>query len=123
MDEDFDITSYLKELLAITEETKALSKKLTGLRKSKKEHEMKINEYLKAVDQPGIKYGDLIIFCEEKPKRRTKKKKEKEEDVVKLLEEAGVQNAKNFYQTMSETLKGKKEVIDSIKVKSITAKG
>jgi len=122
MSEEFDIQGSLKELVEITKELKLTSDKAKELRVQKKELEQQINEYLKFRDQPGIKYGSLIIFAEEKQKRVTKKKKVKEADTVKLLESAGVKNPKEFYQTMIESFKGEKTTVDSIKMKSISSK-
>jgi hypothetical protein len=119
MEIEVDITVLLKELVELTKELKMTTNKAKQLRAEKKEYEQTINEYLKESGQPGIKYGNLIIFAEEKPKRITKKKKEKEKDTIKLLESAGVKNPEEFYKTMIESFKGEKKMIDALKLKSV----
>jgi len=119
MEIEVDITVLLKELVELTKELKMTTNKAKQLRAEKKEYEQTINEYLKESGQPGIKYGNLIIFAEEKPKRITKKKKEKEKDTIKLLESAVVKNPEEFYKTMIESFKGEKKMIDALKLKSV----
>lgn len=120
--DSMEIAPILKELYEITEELKQLKTEVKSLNDQKKEKEQKIIEYLKHVDQPGIKYKNIIIFNEEKPKHRTKKKKDKQNDIKRVLRDAGIEDVDTVYNQILEESKGKEEFVDALKVKIIKSR-
>src|SRR5579862_5200739 len=110
--EDIDIYPTLRELSDITTELKNLNMKIKELREQKQDKEKTVIEYLKTVDQAGIKFRDIIIFNEEKTKRKVKKGKKKDEDIKKVLKDAGIDDVDNLYQKIVDESKGEETVVD-----------
>jgi len=111
------IVGDLKELKNLTSEIKRLNAESKLLRIKKKEIEERINEYLHTVDQPGVKYGDIVVLTKERTTRKRLKKKEKEEKGIAVLEEMGVVNAKEALNTILESMKGEEQVVESLQIK------
>lgn len=117
---DIDIGAILKELYEITTELKQLKIECKSLNEQKKDREQKVIEYLKHADQPGIKYKNIIIFSEEKSKRKVKKRVEKQQDIKRVLKDAGVVDIDSVYNQIMEECRGKEEIVDSLKMKTIS---
>lgn len=118
--ENIDIAPVLKELYEITTELKQIRSELKSLNEQKKDKEQKIIEYLKQVDQPGIKYKNIIIFNEEKPKRKAKKKLQKQMDIKRILKDAGIVDVDAVYNQIMEESRGQEEYVDALKMKTIS---
>ena len=73
--------------------------------------------YLQEVDQPGVKFGDLVVLSKERTTHIRLKKKEKEENAIKVLEEIGVVNAHQTFQHMMDSMKGEETVVQSLQLK------
>ena|SRR5579872_3242942 len=116
---DIDIYPVLKELSDIITELKSTNEKAKTLREQKQEKEQIVIEYLKSMDQAGIKFRDIIIFNEERSKRKIKKMKQKHEDIKKVLRDAGVTDVEGVYQKILEQSKGEEMIVDSLKMKRI----
>ena len=116
----FDIHATLKELHEITAELKQMTKDIKVLREQKKEKEQQIISYLKEVDRYAIKYKNLLIYAEEKPKKKTKKKVQKREDIKKVLKEAGIADVDNVYAQILEQSKGEDIIVDSLRMRTTT---
>ena len=84
------------------------------------EKEQQIISYLKEVDRYAIKYKNLLIYAEEKPKKKTKKKVQKREDIKKVLKDAGIADVDNVYEQILEQSKGEEIVIDSLRMRTTT---
>jgi hypothetical protein len=111
------VVSDLKELKNLSSEIKRLNTETKILRLKKKEIEDNIMEYLHEVDQPGVKYGDLVVLSKERNTRKRLKKKEKEENAILTLENMGVINAKEALQSILESMKGEEIVVESLQIK------
>lgn len=111
------VVSDLKELKNISNELKRLSSESKVLRLKKKEIEDRIIDYLHKEEQPGVKYGDIIVLSKEKTTRRKLKKKEKEEKAMCVLEEIGISNTKEALDSILESMKGEEIVSESIQLK------
>lgn len=109
--------SDLKELKNITSEIKRLNAETKVLRLKKKDIEERITEYLREVDQPGVKYGDLVVLSKESVRRKRLKKKEKEDKAVAVLEEMGILDAKQALVTILDSMKGEEYIQESLQIK------
>lgn len=111
------VVSDLKELKNLSTEIKRLNAETKVLRLKKKDIEERIMEYLHEVDQPGVKYGDLVVLSKERTTRKRLKKKEKEDNAIQTLENMGVMNPKEALQSILESMKGEETVVESLQIK------
>lgn len=111
------VVSDLKELKNVSSEIKRLNAESKVLRLKKKDIEERIMEYLHEVDQPGVKYGDLIVLSKERTTRKRLKKKEKEENAIGILEGMGVINAKEALTSILDSMKGEETTVESLQIK------
>jgi hypothetical protein len=111
------IKSDVLELQSIRQEIKALSAKATILRKKAKEIEERIQEYLRAKDQIGLKHQGTAIILEEKEERAKKKNKDKDQDATYILERYGIQNPEKVLQEILEARKGEKVPKTKLQIK------
>jgi len=109
--------SDLKELKNITSEIKRLNAETKILRLKKKEIEERIMEYLHEVNQPGVKYGELVVLSKEGVKRKRLKKTEKEANAMAVLEEMGIVDSKTALSSILESMKGEEYVSESLQIK------
>lgn len=113
------IKTYVNELNQINIEIKRVSQHLRTLRKKSKEMETYIVDYLKMKDQPGLKYDNTAILVETKSKRVAKKKSDAEEDIIRLLEDHGIDDPRSVLQEIAEAKKGQEIEQNKIKIKKI----
>lgn len=111
------IANDMKELKAIMAETKKLMDTLKEIRDRKKQLESNILQYLEENSQPGVKYQELIVLRNEKTTFSKKKPKEREQEIVKILEENGVADARGVYKAIGEAGKGEEIAVTKLKVK------
>ena len=111
------VVEQLKELNDIEREIFKLNMDLKMLRFKRNNIKEDINKYLKEANQPGVKYGDIIVLSKETFQTKKLKKKEKEERSVNYLESINVMNAKETYNTLVNTMKGEKVPISSLYIK------
>lgn len=114
-----DIKGVVAEMNTITTELKKLRMNTMKLNKRKKELEEQITEYLKAKDQPGLKYNNVAIIAEEKDIRNRKKQKDKLENGQAVLREYGIDNAEEVLKEVLEGMKGSPATVTKLKVKQI----
>lgn len=107
----------LRELKNITSEIKRLNAEGKVLRLKKKEIEDRISDYLREENQPGVKYGDIVVLSKESVRRKRLKKKEKEEKAVAVLEEMGILDAKQALTTILDSMKGDEYIQESLQIK------
>lgn len=113
------IQSYVNQLRDLNIELKRVVKNASDIRKQIKVVEKNILEYLNEKDQPGVKYKDIAIVIENKPKRTGKSKKDKEEDSLRILEEYGISDAKDVLKKIQEAQRGEEVENKKIKIKQI----
>ena len=75
-----------------------------------------IHKFLKDTNQQSISYGDFKIEATLKQRRQRKKQAEKEKDIVTVLQNAGIRDAKRLYLEINNSLKGEVTTESSIKV-------
>jgi len=109
--------SDLKELKNITSEIKRLAAETKILRLKKKEIEERIMDYLQENDQPGVKYGELVVLSKESTKHKRLKKKEKEERAISVLEGMGIIDSKAAFDAILESMVGEEYVSQSLQIK------
>jgi hypothetical protein len=85
--------SRLKNIL------KDLQKKSDGLLKN-------VHTYLQISNQPSISVGDFKVEAIVKKKRERKKKQEKENNVMQVLANNGIRDAKRLVGQIFESMKG-----------------
>jgi hypothetical protein len=111
-----DIREDLRELSTLIEKSKKLCEELGQIRDRKKELETRLIEYLQNTDEVGLKYESFIFIPKDKKIRKKLKKKERDEAAVKVLEDYGVEQAKEAYIKLMDSMKGDEEIIPSIKI-------
>lgn len=116
------ITNYVNELQIINKEIKRQSVETAKLRKRAKELEIHIEEFLKDKDQLGVKFGNVAIILETKPKFSIKPKKDKDEDSIKILESAGVDDPREILERLERSKKGDEFEHTKIKIKKLKTK-
>ena len=109
--------SDLKELKNITSEIKRINADCKVLRLKKKEIEDRITDYLNEVNQPGIKFGDIVVLSKESMRRKRLKKKEKEDNAVLILEDMGVLDPRKALDNILDSMKGEQIMMQSLQIK------
>jgi predicted transcriptional regulator len=112
------IANYMKELKTINNEIRRLTIQLKNLRDKKKDLEKHILSFLKQEEQPGLRYQEMVVLSGEKKIRDKKYKEHKEQEIINLLENAGVNDAKNTYNTILEAMKGEQHTVPTLKIKN-----
>lgn len=113
------IKADINELNQVNAEIKRLGDLGRTLKKQAKVIESRILEYLQSKEQPGVKFNDTAIIVENKVKRGSKKTAERENDAIRILEDNGIDNAKQVLNQILEARKGDEEEIKKIKIKKI----
>ena len=111
------VVSDLKELKNVVSEIKRLNIECKLLRLKKKELEDSIMEYLQVNDQPGVKYGELVVLSRERTTRKKLNKKEKETNAIEVLEGLGVIDARTAFSNILDSMKGEETVVTSLQIK------
>lgn len=111
-----NVREDLKELSKIYENLKKFSAEIKELRDRKKEIETNLIDYLQQTEEVGLRYESFIFFPKDKKIRKKLKKKEREENSIKVLEDYGVDQAKEAYEKLMEAMKGEEETVPVIKV-------
>jgi hypothetical protein len=112
----------LIELRNLHQELSRLKSTLKDLSLRSKTLTESIHKYLKDTNQQSISYGDFKIEATMKQRRQRKKQAEKEKDIVAVLQNAGIRDAKRLYLEINNSLKGEVTTESSIKVDSNTTK-
>lgn len=108
----------LIELRNLHQEINRLKTTLKDLSSRGKSLTESIHKYLKDTNQQSISYGDFKIEATLKQRRQRKKQAEKEKDIVTVLQNAGIRDAKRLYLEINNSLKGEVTTESSIKVDS-----
>lgn len=111
------IREDMSELQQIVAELKIINAKAKELRNRKKEIEAQILIYLDESDTPGIKFNELIVKRAERVSHIRLKKKEKQENVIKTLEESGVEDAEEVYKAILAAGLGEQETKSKLSIK------
>lgn len=117
-----EMVGVVNELKGIISELKRLRSDTIKLNKRKKALETNIVEYLRAKDDPGFKYGGIAVIAEEKEKRHPKKKNDKITDAMNVLENYGIENAKECLDELLDRMKGSPVTETKLKIKEIKKK-
>ncbi len=113
------IQENMKELNTIVAELKVINAKAKELRARKKELDVKILEYLETTNTPGLKYHELVVLKSESTTRTRLKKKEKQENMIKVLEDSGVEDAEKIYKAIIEATVGEESTKPKLRVKNV----
>lgn len=100
------IKADVQELESIRAEIKSLNMRRKQLRDKEKIVETRIQDYLRAKNQPGVKHQGTAIIMEEKETRSSKKSKERDTDAMNVLERYGVRDAEKVLKEIMEARKG-----------------
>ena len=106
----------LIELKNIHTETTRLKNTLKELSTKSKTLTESIHKFLKDTNQQSISYGEFKIEATVKQRRQRKKQAEKEKDILNVLQNAGIRDAKRLYLEINNSLKGEVTTESSIKV-------
>lgn len=110
------IKNDVYELESIRNEIKVLNIKRKKLKEKEKQVEIRISEYLKSKEQPGVKYQGTAILLEEKEKPLPKKAKERDMDSISVLEKYGIENPDKVLKELLNARKGDKIVKESLRI-------
>ena len=113
------IQNDVRELNQLNAEIKRLSAEARTLRKRAKEAEARIADYLKAKDQPGLKYEGQAIVLEQVTKRPARKKVEYEERAIDVMESHGVKDPERLWKELSESRRGSPQEVSKLKVRKV----
>lgn len=104
-------------------ELRNLNIEITRLKSTLKQLEEKSNtllngvqNYLKLTNQQSISIGDFKIEATMKKKRERKKKVEKEQDVIQVLQNNGVRDAKRLVGQIFDSMKGEMKEKSVVKI-------
>ena len=106
----------LIELRNLHQEINRLKTTLKDLSTRSKNLTESIHKYLKDTNQQSISYGEFKIEATVKQRRQRKKQAEKEKDILNVLQNAGIRDAKRLYLEINNSLKGEVTTESSIKV-------
>jgi hypothetical protein len=115
------IQADVKELEYLNSEIKILRNRIKFLRDKQKIVEGRISLFLKAKEQPGVKFQGTAIILEEKEKAKHKKPKDKDADTLLVLQKLGVEDPQNALKDILAARKG--ETFNSSKLKVKKYKG
>ena len=115
------IKGSIHEMDEIKKEIDRNTKRNGELRKHYKKLESEVLKYLEENDEIGVKYKNIAVIVENKPKREIKKAKEAEKDVMQILEDYGVDSAdvSKVLKKITEAKKGEEIDNKKIKIKSL----
>jgi len=112
-----NIQEDMKELNAIVHELKSLTAKTKEFRSRKKELESRILKYLEDNEAPGLKFQELIVMKAESVTHSRLKKKEKQDNMMKVLENHGVQDIEKVIEELKRSSLGDEKTASKLKVK------
>jgi glutamine synthetase adenylyltransferase len=111
------IKGDVMELESIRFELKGLTDKRKKLKEKEKAVEVRISEYLKSKDQPGLKHHGTAIILEEKDQQAPKKAKDRDVDAMSVLEKYGVKDTEKVLKEIMQARKGETIVKEKLKIK------
>jgi len=112
------IQENIRRLTELNQKKGLLTKEMRKLNKEIKAVNQEVVNYLKAKEQPGVKYDGTAIILDTKPKPVAKPKKLKEQSYIEVLEKFGLDNPQEVLKELFEAGKENKE-ISKLKVKKI----
>lgn len=113
-----DIRENMRELEQVVKRLKELNSEAKELRGRKKQLEFTILNWLEETQNPGLKFNELIVLKKESKTRTKKKKSEKEEDIMRVLEEQGVQDPKKALNSIFGAMKGEELSKSKLSIKT-----
>lgn len=112
-----EVAEKMNELKNLVAEMKRLNTTLREMRDRKKEIEADILTYIEENELPGFKFNEIVVLKTESTVRTRKKKKEKDEEIIKVLEEAGIADAKNVCEKLKNAGKGEEQQVPKLRIK------
>jgi transposase len=117
-----NIRALVSEIQSIRAELKSLREKGTALRKTEKDIQSQIDEYLDSKDQEGLKWKGMAITREKKTVNKPKKKADQKTDIMRLIEEYGIKDSTKFLEEFNNAKKGSPEEKQVLKFKKYKEK-
>jgi hypothetical protein len=113
------ITSDVIELNSINEEIKRVSAHIKTLKTKAAACEKRIQQYMEATNQPGVRFKNQAILLETKKKKVNKKKSEAESAAIEVLNRAGIANPKKLLEDLRLSGKSELKEIQTLKITEI----
>jgi hypothetical protein len=110
----------VEELKKVNTEIKRLNLQTKTLRKTSKEIELRILDFLYEKKQSGLKHQGTAITVENKQKRPCKRGKDKENDAIGVLESHGISNAQKVLLEILDARRGDEIEHKSLRIKKLT---
>jgi hypothetical protein len=111
------IRADVQELEFLNSEMKVLRRRMKFLRDKQKATEGRIAQFLKAKEQPGVKFQGTALILEEKEKAQHKRPKDKDADTITVLERLGVENPQEALKDIIAARRGETQKTERLKVK------
>lgn len=94
------------ELKSLKEEVKKHLAHLKYLRQKINQTQSRIDKYLDAKNQNGVKYKGYAVYRNPKPTRRRKKKQEQQNDAISVLQKYNIDDPKGVLKEIMEARRG-----------------
>lgn len=118
-----EIRAIDKEVIRIKKETKRLNAEIRKLNKRREMLCDKVIDYLDAKNQPGVRFGELVVLKNEKTVAgKRKKKREKERDVCDFLKRYVARDdreAKKLYSELMDVMSSDKEIVEYLDIQNV----
>lgn len=111
------IQADVNQLKILNEELKRLRLKIKSINNTKKQVEERIINFLKAKDQPGVKYQGDTIILDTQQKRNRKPQKDKEQNALNVLRTYNIHNPEEALKDILEGMKGDVTTVSKLKIK------
>lgn len=118
------IKADVQELESIRNELKVLASRRKSLKEKEQATEARIQQFLKAKNQPGVKHQGVAITLEEKEVPGPKNNKQRKEDAVNVLSRLlnkSPGGAEKIYEEIMNARKGDLITKSKLKMKKIKA--
>ena len=105
------------EINRLNGQLKTLREKIKELKRTRRDIEDDIIQYLEEVNKPGVRLGDFYVLRTYKEVRTRKPKNIKERDAAAVLRNYGVRDSEAVLAKVMEAMKGHTNVTPSLSIK------
>lgn len=110
------IRNDVVELRGLKHEAKQLRARLKAIRKQEKIVEERIRRFLELKNQQGVKYEGTAVILNQAVRRKPKSKNNRDRDAIRILSDAGCDDAAGLLEKVLEARRGTPLPSSSLKV-------
>ena len=111
------LSSYMQQLKSLNTEIKRMNDALKKLRKTKRETEEHIQNFLKNKNLTQVRHNNNIISLTEKNKRERKTKQQKTQDTINILSKYGIRNTQSLVKEIMNAQQGEEIITEKLFIK------